>query len=177
MSSDGKPSDRAPTCLRVSVSIAPLSATDERLADVLGNVVFDLAQLVGYPPETAATASIRVLEETHAAFVNNLLSMDELQVDLDVKDKDVRVRSDVRACASRHSGTEAWFGGNESTQPTEKPPTKTVRRKRGDLARAVEELTRATQEPQPLPSSSKESKEEDDSPKPTNVFPMPTIRR
>jgi hypothetical protein len=135
MGNDSKPHDRPQTCVRVSVSIAPISDADERLADMLGAFAFDLGQLVGCA-DMGSRASVECTEETWDALENNLFSSGELKIDMTVTGADAQVRCVVTPDAGT-SGTEAWFPPDqaEQTSTVENTMMKTIRRKRADLAK------------------------------------------
>lgn len=122
------------TCVRVTVSIAPISNADERLADILAAFAFDLGQLVGCA-DMGSRASVECTEQTWDALEKNLFSTGELKIDMTVTGADTQVRCVVTPDAVT-SGTAAWFPPDAATSPVENPMVKTIRRKRADLAKS-----------------------------------------
>ena len=134
MANDGNLGDRSPLSARVTISIAPISDADERLADMLGAFAFDLAQLLGCSGQTSSKANVLFSEETLSALENNLLSSGDVKVELTLTDADAHVHCVVNPGVAS-TGTDAWFPPDEATAAVENPMLKTIRRKRSDLAK------------------------------------------
>lgn len=133
MGNDGHPSDRAQTCVKVSLTIAPVSHADERATGLLSNLVFDIAMMVGCSSAAAGKANSVCVEEMTATLQENLFASGELRVDVALIGEKVLVHGAVRAAEVEIPGTESWFQPDEPQRDMGKDPSKTVRRKRSDL--------------------------------------------
>lgn len=135
MGNDGHPSDRAQTCVRISLTIAPVSNADDRVTGLLSNLAFDVAMMVGCSSAVAAKANGSCIEETAATMQENMFSSGELKVDIALIGDKVLVHSAVRATEVEIPGTESWFQPDEPQRDMGKDPSKTIRRKRSELAK------------------------------------------
>ena len=146
MSNDGNLGNRSQITTQVTLSIAPISDADERLADLLGAFAFDLAQLVGCSEQTSSKANVLCGEAFARALANNLLSSGDVKVELTLTGGDAQVRCVVNPGAAS-TGTDAWFPPDEAAFVVEENPTmQTIRRRRGELAQGGLGLMRVKNE-------------------------------
>lgn len=135
MSNDGNAGSEPRTCVRFTLSIAPVSNADDRIVNMLGSFVFDLGQVVGCSGQTSATASASTTDQASNAFVTNMLAPGELQVELTLVDTTTQVRCAIQPSTEADAGTEAWFHLDEP-EPVEPlaETHKTIRRRRTEVA-------------------------------------------
>jgi hypothetical protein len=140
MDNDRKPGDRVRTCVRVTVSIEPMSEANDAVVALLSAFAFDLSQAIEHTQHVGSRASLLIVEEASNVLERSVHSTGELKVNVTLTNKAAEVWCEVRPGPNAPSQpvVDDWFPPDEPGATRENPAMKTMSRKRSEFEKAVQ---------------------------------------